>query len=88
MSIQISKMALFRSHKQVRAAEILSAIRVANNDRVVTFVDPSIEAITVPAEVFSRYVPVKGDFLVVYPDGYQSISPRKTFLEGYSEVTA
>jgi hypothetical protein len=30
-----------------------------------------------------RYTPVAGDFWIVYPDGYQSLSPRKAFVEGY-----
>jgi hypothetical protein len=39
---------------------------------------------TLAAEIFARYVPVPGDFYVVYADGYQSFSPRKAFLEGYT----
>jgi hypothetical protein len=30
-----------------------------------------------------RYTPVVGDFWVVYSDGYQSISPKHAFREGY-----
>jgi hypothetical protein len=37
-----------------------------------------------PAQMTARYQPVVGDFWVVYPDdGYQSISPRKAFGQGY-----
>lgn len=37
-----------------------------------------------PDKMFTRYVPIPGDFYVVYEDGYQSFSPRKAFLEGYT----
>lgn len=47
-------------------------------DRVVDFMaDPD------PA-LFSRHIPQVGDYLVRYPDGYLSISPRKAFEEGYT----
>lgn len=38
------------------------------------------------AEMFHRYTPVPGDFLVIYEDGYMSFSPRKAFLDGYSPM--
>ena len=35
-----------------------------------------------------RYKPQVGDFWLVYPpDGYESISPRATFLDGYVLTT-
>lgn len=35
-------------------------------------------------EMTARYVPVVGDFWVVYSDdGYESISPSKAFINGY-----
>ena len=40
----------------------------------------------VKSSVISRYSPNRGDFFVVYEDGYQSISPRKAFLEGYDRI--
>ena len=33
----------------------------------------------------TRYRPIEGDFLVLYADGYQSFSPAKAFLEGYTK---
>ena len=36
-----------------------------------------------PENMTARYTPVVGDFWVVYEDGYQSISPRTAFLDGY-----
>lgn len=32
----------------------------------------------------ARYSPVPGDYWIIYSEGYQSISPRAAFLEGYT----
>lgn len=34
--------------------------------------------------MFVRYKPVVGDYLVRYTDGYESISPKQAFEEGYT----
>jgi len=80
----------FTCHKSVSAAEITSVgnyrtdpslpdgkrlVRSVTLERTVT--------IELPDAMFVRYVPVPGDFLVVYEDGYKSFSPRRAFLEGY-----
>ena len=80
------------SHKHVWALEI-ETVEIpkvgdsfAANHRKLGFRDPDYAPIEVPAEMFSRYVPMPGDFYVVYEDGYKSFSPRKAFLEGYTKV--
>lgn len=35
------------------------------------------------AKMTERYQPRVGDFWVVYEDGYQSLSPRHAFVNGY-----
>jgi hypothetical protein len=35
----------------------------------------------------ARYTPIVGDYWVVYPDGYQSISPAAAFESGYIPAT-
>lgn len=39
-----------------------------------------------PWAMTARYMPTVGDFFMVYDDGYQAISPRKAFEEGYAEI--
>lgn len=75
----------YTCHKRVRAAEIMSVTISERSDcfRNVTVVTGEVEGF--PPEMFSRYFPKPGDFLVVYEDGYRSFSPRKAFLEGYTE---
>jgi hypothetical protein len=36
--------------------------------------------------MFARCTPVRGDYFVVYDDGYESISPQKAFEEGYTLI--
>ncbi len=72
------EMPRYISHKRVWALEILNV----DGHRLV-FQEPGYAAFTAPDEMFTRYQPVKGDFYVVYADGYKSFSPRKAFVEGY-----
>lgn len=75
------EMPRYVSHKQVWALELASADRFTCR---LSFVDEGYAAIKVDASLWSRYQPVAGDFYVVYADGYNSFSPRKAFLEGYT----
>jgi hypothetical protein len=80
---------LYISHKKVRALEIrstggLSFDASGRPMRELIFADPGFLPIWVSGDLFVRYTPVPGDYYVLYEDGYNSISPRKAFLEGYS----
>lgn len=75
---------LYKSHKTVRALEVASVTEGGPRGRNVFFKDDSYDPVLCPAEMFARYMPVPGDFYVVYDDGYQSFSPRKAFVEGYT----
>jgi len=83
------EMPRYVSHKKVWALEIdavgpqdgLAPVRLS-------FRDKGYASIAVPCEMFTRYVPVPGDFYVQYEDGYKSFSPRKAFLEGYTPVAS
>ena len=74
-------LARFRSIKQVSAGEITEVVAagcyVKDADGTATLRE------YMPAMI-ARYTPIAGDFWIVYDgDGYQSISPRAQFLEGY-----
>lgn len=81
-------MSQYISHKKVWAAEI-EMISVGKDQGSITFKDyQTIYYISQELEkMLARYKPVAGDFLVIYADGYQSFSPRKAFLEGYTRET-
>ena len=76
-----AEMPRYRSHKIVHALEIKAV-----DGRRLTFVEAGFAPIDVDPAMFWRYTPVPGDRYVVYPDGYQSISPAKAFEEGYTRV--
>jgi hypothetical protein len=77
-----TEMPRYVSHKKVWALEI-DAVGPATPSRSLRFRDKGYAPINAPAVMFARYVPVPGDFYVVYADGYKSFSPRKAFLDGY-----
>lgn len=79
------EMPRYVSHKKVWALEIDRVGQHPDPEgrHSLTFRDKGYAMIMAPAEMFSRYVPVPGDYYVVYADGYKSFSPRKAFLEGY-----
>ena len=96
-----SAFAEWRSHKVVRAAEIVSIEDNESYDpaadadgllavrmMAVAIGNGEIRAVSVPSLVFARGIPKPQDFLVVYDDGYVSWSPRKAFLEGYDRISA
>jgi hypothetical protein len=84
MSDALMQMPRYKSHKQVWALQIGEGLKVNPDGSVVLpIVDSGYEPVTVERGVVQRYMPMPGDFYVVYEDGYKSISPRKAFLEGY-----
>lgn len=77
----------YRSHKEVWAAKI-SNIDVGETNTKISFKDSDdINFITNEyVKMTTRYRPIEGDYLVVYPDGYQAFSPAKAFEEGYEVI--
>lgn len=82
------EMPQYVSHKKVRALEIsaIGPFQIKNGQGCyqVAFCDLGFAPIELPKVMFSRYMPIPGDFYVVYGDEYRSFSPRKAFLEGYT----
>lgn len=79
------EMPLYQSHKKVRALEI-AAVRPAYGTVILEFAEPGHPPKLIDSKMCARYVPVPGDFYVVYEDGYDSISPRQPFLDGYTRL--
>jgi hypothetical protein len=78
----------YKCHKEVQAAEI-HMISVGHDNVILTFDDcePVTLALDDYLRMIARYQPKRGDFLVVYEDGYQAFSPRMAFLNGYSKIS-
>lgn len=75
------EMPRYRSHKKVWALKIATI-----NGHKLTFEEKGYAPLMCDAPMFSRYMPVPGDFYVVYDDGYKSFSPAKAFEEGYTRI--
>ncbi len=78
---------VWQSHKTVRAARI----HEVNGNRISLLIPmqngPDRIAVTTAADkMFARYMPVPGDYYVVYDDDYASISPKKAFEDGYHKL--
>lgn len=85
-----SNMPTYECHKIVHALEVASVGNYKNNPelgrliRTVNFTDGTSRDLK--DDIFRRYLPQPGDFYVVYEDGYESFSPRKAFLDGYTQA--
>jgi hypothetical protein len=78
----------YTCHKRVWALEIASVSHADPGGITFIFKEPGfapLECGLVGDPMLARYTPQAGDFLVVYEDGYKSFSPRKAFLDGYTE---
>lgn len=76
-------------HKEVQALQIFCVEdEQPHNEgaRWVQFNDHKYAPVLAPKEMFARYVPVSGDYYVVYADGYESFSPKRAFEEGYTRL--
>jgi len=75
----------YRSHKEVWALKI-TGVELYRNGAVTLFLEAPYEKTLVEHDMVRRYMPVPGDFLVLYPDGFRSISPREPFEQGYTRI--
>jgi hypothetical protein len=77
----------YESHKIVRAAKIVEIVEHGGNLSILVkpYGDDTVERFvpTEPAMILRAEV---GDWAMLYPDGYKSISPAKQFEEGYTRI--
>jgi hypothetical protein len=79
-------LATYQSNKIVRAGVIIEVVPagcyvqdVNPDDAVLRIFQPNMTV---------RYQPQVGDYWLVYPDGYQAISPKAAFESGYTRIAA
>ncbi len=75
-------MKTYKCHKIVQAGVITGADFYRHRLKI----EGEKEVISVPDGFFARGTPKAGDYLVKYPGGYLSWSPKIEFEEGYSEI--
>jgi hypothetical protein len=82
MANEYPGLASWKSIKVVRAGEITEVapagcyVKTAAEGEAVLLLYPD-------NKMTARHQPQVGDFWVIYPDGYQAISPREPFTTGY-----
>lgn len=90
VSIPVSAMPLYLSHKKVRALKIKKVYDTAPNLTVLTFEGISEDdADTVsftPEHLQGKPAPQSGWYMVVYENGYISFSPADAFEDGYTRI--
>lgn len=74
------QLASYQCHKVVKAGQITAVDATA---RTLAVAGTDLGA---RPELFSRYTPAVGDYLVEYEDGFQSVSPLLAFEAGYSLI--
>jgi hypothetical protein len=90
-SVHISEvMAEYQCFKVVQAAEIKSVAQLEESNDLSLIIGIPGTDVDLPylaaEELTQRYKPETGDYLVLYENGYVSISPKKVFEDGYSKI--
>ncbi len=77
----------YQSHKIVRALRI-DDVETTEQAIALGFYDPEYGTRfwLLSHDLMPRYKPVAGDYVVIYADGYTSISPRQAFEDGYTPM--
>lgn len=83
-------LAQWQSHKRVRAGRISHVKQMPDGSVALTVetADGRSDVFTATQDMLARAEPEPGWYLVVYEDGYTSLSPAKAFEEGYTRIAA
>lgn len=84
-SIQAMNLPKYKCHKTVQADKIVNI----EYSRIADTYDLTLECgqvITVDKKFVARALPSKGDYYIVYEDGYKSWSPKEAFEGGYTRI--
>lgn len=75
----------YKSHKIIRAAVIKSLHDDGPGGEKFFWVDPGTGELErfAPTEIGMMDRVTVGDYAMLYPDGFRSVSPKKAFEEGY-----
>lgn len=86
-------MQTYKSHKVVEAAEILSVVENPSQPGAIAHLRGEKEQVALSPEWLQRHGSdlgvgaLVGGYLVKYPDGYLSWSPKEAFEGGYTKIT-
>lgn len=87
----MGQLADWKCHKIVKAGKItaMPQTREIQGQWHVMVEDVNGVPITIemPPDAFNRRAPARGDYIIIYDDGYKSWSPAKTFEDGYERLS-
>ena len=75
----------YQCHKIVKGSKIIDMELQAAGGALVKLEDKE-EPVVLMADFFLRFKPAVGAYLVVYEDGYVSVSPTDAFESGYTRI--
>jgi hypothetical protein len=75
----------YQCHKIVRGSKIVQMEMQTAGGALVQLEDKE-EPVMLMADFFLRFKPVVGAYIVVYEDGYVSVSPTDAFESGYTRL--
>ena len=75
----------YQCHKIVKGSKIVEMEMQGSGDALVKLEDKE-EPVMLMADFFLRFKPAVGAYLVVYENGYVSVSPADAFEAGYTRI--
>ena len=75
----------YQCHKIVKGSKIVEMEMQGSGGALVKLEDKE-EPVMLTADFFLRFKPAVGAYLVVYEDGYVSVSPTDAFESGYTRL--
>lgn len=75
----------YQCHKIVKGSKIVDMEMQTAGGALVKLADKE-EPVMLTADFFLRFKPAVGAYLVVYEDGYVSVSPTDAFEAGYTRM--
>lgn len=89
--MKMGQLADWKCHKVVKAGKItqlpMKDVPTGNWLVGVEDINGATAQVKMPPDVFIRGMPMMGDYIVIYDDGYKSWSPAKAFEDGYDRVS-
>lgn len=87
----MGQLADWKCHKVVKAGRIaqlpMKDVPTGNWLVGVEDVNGAPTKVQMPPDAFLRGMPMMGDYIIIYEDGYKSWSPAKAFEDGYDRMS-
>ena len=82
---QLQQLPQYQCHKIVKASKIVEMEMKSTGGALVQLEDLE-EPVMLMADFVLRFKPATGNYIVVYEDGYVSVSPAHAIASGYTRI--